>query len=232
MDYLKYSIDAAYIILAVVTVVIFTKRGFVASVFRYGRTVTSAVLAYFFGPRVSEIVYERMVYQGVLEWVTARVNAVLTATAEAINIDGVIDSLPFLVKQFIDADALKEKYGMASGGFENVAAEFSESVAQPLSSMLSNLIAYAAVFFASMLVLFVVFKILNAIFKLPGLNAINRALGMVLGIFAACFLLAAITYILGVLVGIFGSMSTLNQLVETSYLFRLFNNEISIYELF
>ena len=83
-----------------------------------------------------------------------------------------------------------------------------------------------------MLVLLVLFKILDGLSKLPILNGINKTLGAVLGILAACFLLAAITYILGVLVGVFGSTSMLNQLVETSSLFRLFNNEISIYDLF
>ena len=232
MEYLKYAIDGAYVILAIVTVAVFTKRGFIASVFRFGRPITSAILAYFFGPRVSEIIYERFVYRGILGWVSARVEKALTATAEALDIDGVIDSLPFLVKQLIDADALKEKYGMESGGLQIMASEFAETVSHPLASLLSNLLAYAAVYFVAMLVLLVLFKILDGLFKLPILTGINKTLGALLGILAACFLLAAITYILGVLVGVFGSASMLNQLVETSSLFRLFNNEISIYDLF
>lgn len=232
MEYLKYAIDALYIVVAVVTVAVFIKRGFIASVFRFGRTITAGIIVYFFGPCVSDIIYEKLVYQGILEWVTDHVEAFLTSAAEAVNIDGMIDSLPFLVKQLIDTEEIKEKYGVASGGFETVAADFAASASEPISSLISNLLAYTAVFFAAMLVLFVLFKLLDGLFKLSVLNAINKTLGALLGIFAAGLLLAALTYILGVLVGVLGSTSMLNQLVETSRFFRIFHNEISLYELF
>lgn len=232
MEYLRYVIDVLYIVVAVITVAVFIKRGFIESVFRFGRTITAGILAYFFGPRVSDVIYEKLVYRGIFDWVTERVEAFLTSTAEAVNLDGLIDSLPFLVKQLIDAEAIKEKYGVEGGSFDAVASDFAASVSEPISSLLSNLLAYTLVFFAALLVLFLLFKILDGLFKLPILNAINKTLGALLGVLAAALLLAALTYVLGVLVGIFGSTSMLNQLVEASKFFRLFNNEISIFELF
>lgn len=232
MEYLRFVIDALYVILAVVTVIVFTKRGFIDSVFRFGRTIAAGILAYFFGPRLSDFIYEKLIYRGILGLVTEKIEAFLMSTAEAINIEGMIDALPFLVKQLIDADAIKEKYGVTEGNFEEIAADFAASVSQPISSLLSNLIAYVAVFFVALLLLWIVFKILDGLFKLPGLNAINKVLGAILGVIAAGLLLAALTYVLGVLVGVFGSTSMLNQLVEASTFFRVFNNEISIFDLF
>lgn len=232
MEYLQYVIDALYVVLAVITVVVFTKRGFIESVFRSGRMIAAAILAYFFGPRLSAVIYERWIYQGITGWVTEKIEDVLQSTAEAVNVDGMIESLPFLVKQLIDADAIKEKYSVEGSSIEAIAADFSANVSQPLSSLLSNLIAYTVIFLVSLLALWIVFKILDGIFKLPVLNAINKTLGFILGVVAAGLLMAAFTYVLGILVGIFGSTSMLKELVELSHFFRIFNSEISIFELF
>lgn len=232
VEYTKYLIDGIYLILAVVTVIIFTKRGFIESVFRFGRIITAGIVSYFLGPRVSDMIYENLIYDRILIWVTEHVESALTSTAQTMDIEGMIDSLPFLVKQLIDADAIREKYGSTVSNFHDVAVDFAATVSDPISSLLSNLIAYVAVFLVALLVLFILFKILDAIFKLPLLNVINKLLGFFLGLVAAALLLAAITYVLGVLVGIFGSTSMLNHLVEVSTFFRVFNNEISIFDLF
>ena len=149
----------------------------------------------------------------------------------AIDIQGLIDSLPFIVRQLVDREELTARYGDSVEGFDEIAADFAESVASPLSALLSNLIAYVAVFLLSMLALFLAFKLLDGIFKLPVLNAINKMLGCILGVGAAFLLLGAITFLLGLLVGVLGSTSTLKQLIEMSALFRWFSG-LSIFNLF
>ena len=228
---LKYAVDLLYIILAVITVVIFTKRGFIESVFRFGRSITAGLICYFVGPHVSKLIYDKLIYRGIVGFVSEKVEQFLTNAVGSIDVQSMIDGLPFFVRQLVDRESMEEKYGSAVGSFETIAHDFAETVSQPLSSLLSNLLAYVLVFLVSMLALFILFKILDGIFKLPILNAINKTLGFIFGLFATGLLLAAVTFVLGILVGILGSTSTLKQLIEMSQLFRLFN-DLSIFDLF
>ena len=228
---LEYAVDLLYMILAVVTVAIFTKRGFIESVFRFGRSITAGVICYFAGPHVSKLIYDKLIYRGIVDFVSEKVEQFLINAVGSVDVQSLIDGLPFFVKQLVDRESMEAKYGNAVGNFEAVAHDFAETVSQPLASLLSNLIAYVLVFLASMLLLFILFKVLDGIFKLPILNAINKTLGFIFGVLATCLLLAAITFLLGVLVGILGSTSTLKQLIEMSHLFRFFNN-LSIFDLF
>ena len=118
--------------------------------------------------------------------------------------------------------ALEEKYGATIENFGVVADDFAASVATPLANILSNLIAYAAVYLVAMLALWVVFKVLNGIFKLPVLNAINAVLGAILGVVTAILMLAVITWILTFVLGVVGFDSSFSQYVSASHLFTFF----------
>ncbi len=229
--FLTHVIDLVYVILAVITVAVFTKRGFIDSAFRFGRTIFAGIICYLVGPHVSAILYEKWVYGGILSWVSEKVAEFLRAAADSVDVEGMIDSLPFFVRQLTDKEQLVEKYKNTAAGMETLAEDFSRTVSQPLASLLSNLVAYVLVFLMAMLLLFVLFKVLDLIFKLPILNAINKCLGFVLGVFSAGLFLAGFTYILGVLVGVLGSASSLKYLIQVSEMFRFFNR-LSIFNLF
>ncbi len=225
----NYVIDLVYVALAVITLIVFYKRGFIDSVFRFGRVIFAGILAYLIGPSVGEWLKTKYIYGWINDWVSEKVSSFLNNTAGAVDIGGLIDQLPFLVRQLVNKEELVEKY--SGEALENVASDFAQSAAQPLASLLSNLIAYIAVYFLALLVLFLVFKALDLLSKLPVLNAINKILGLIFGAIAAFLLLALVTYILGIFVGIIGSANQLTELVASSRLFRFFNG-ISLFNLF
>lgn len=227
----NYLIDIIYVAVAVTVIAIFTKRGFIESLFRSGRAIVAGLICYLVGPVVSDALYEGWIYDGIFSWVFERVETFLQNTVGAVNVDGMIDSLPLLVRQLVDANTLREKFGVTDGDVQEMAAEFSETAAKPLASLLSNLLAYVLVFLAAMLLLLILFKILDAIFKMPILNAINHTLGFILGASAAFLLLAVVTYLAGLVAGVFGSTDILNGLREMSFCFRWFD-DLSIFSLF
>ena len=230
MEYLKYIVDALYVVLAVVTMVIFVKRGFLESAFRFGRTIAAAVICFLAGPHVSKLIYDKWIYPGIFEWATEKVEIFLSSTVGAIDVNGMIDALPFFIRQLVDREAVTAKYGITAD-MHAKAQDFAATAASPLSSLLSNLIAYVSVFLLSVVLLFLLFKLLNGLSRLPVLNAINKTLGFLLGLLATCLLLAAFTYLLGLLLGVLGSTSMLKKLIERSPTFRFFN-DISIFNLF
>lgn len=219
---MKYLVDAIYLLIAAIVVIIFAKRGFFESVFRFGRHIAAGLISYFVGPTVSGFISSKWIYDGIFNVVSRNVEMFLVNTAESFDLASLVDSLPFLVRQFVDPAVLEEKYGAVIDNFGTVADDFAASVATPLASILSNLIAYVAVYFAAMLLLWVVFKVLNGIFKLPILNVINSVLGAILGVVTAILLLAVLTWILSFMSGVIGFDSPFSQYVGESRLFAFF----------
>ena len=219
---MQYLVDAIYLLIAVIVIVVFAKRGFFESVFRFGRHIAAGLISYFVGPTVSAFISSKWIYNGIFNVVSNSVEAFLVNTAESFDLASLVDSLPFLVKQFVDPAALEEKYGAVIENFGVVADDFAASVATPLSNILSNLIAYAIVYVAALLVLWVVFKILNGVFKLPVLKTVNGVLGALLGVVTSILVLAVLTWILTFVLGIVGFETPFAQYVGSSRLFTFF----------
>ena len=220
---INYIIDMAYAVIVLITVVVFVKRGFIESVFKYGKTLFAGVIAYAVGPVVSKLIYEKYVYNGIYSWVLGKVNALLGSTVDKVDVDTLSEHLPVIVQQFIRPEDIKSVYGETVTTIEVSAQSFSSSVSVPLSSVISNMIGYVLVFLAAVLLLSICGKLLDFLFKLPVLKTVNSILGLLLGIGAAFLLLSAITYGISVLIGFFGDILSLQTLSENSYMFGFFD---------
>lgn len=229
---LSYALDIFYILAAVFVVIFFTAKGFVACISRFGRYIGAAILTYVFGPILSGFLYEKWIFPWIFRPVTERIAKFLHNTMGAIDMDGLVDSLPLLVRKFANADALMEKYGAAVDNIDSFSSELSGMVSAPPASLLSNLLAYVAVFLVSVLLLSVLFFLLEKLFcGIPALNAVNRFFGFLLGLLAAFLVLAVITWLLGVLISLFASGGHLAALAERSYIFGYFK-ELNFFNLF
>ncbi len=229
---LNYAVDIFYILTALIIVILFAYRGFFSSIFHFGRYIAAAILTYSFGPVLSRFLYQKWIFSWIAVPVAQRVENFLNNTVGRVDIEGLVESLPALVKKFADTDALSAKYGAAVDSFHTVAEDFSATVASPLASLISNVLAYLAVFFVSVLLLKLLFFLLDKFFdSIPLLNAINHILGTLLGVLAAFLALAGITWLLGVLIGLLGGNEWLASLAERSRLFGFFQN-LNFFNLF
>lgn len=219
---LSYIIDALYIIVAVVTIAIFTKRGFLISLYKCGRTIMAAVIAYSVGPMVGERLYDSFFYERIFSWTQGKIETIVSSAAGALNLEELIDQLPLLVKQLADVDALKQEYNISADGIRGAAKDIAAAIARPVASLISDVVAHIAVFFLALLALFIVFKLLNGIFKLPGLNIVNRIFGFLLGVFTACLFLMCATFVIDIVVNLVASPETI-EAVESASLFRMFS---------
>lgn len=229
---INYAVDIFYILVALLTVILFAYRGFFSSVFHFGRYIAAAIITYSAGPILSRFLYSKWIFSWISVPVAEKVENFLNNTIGSVNIEELVEALPALVKKFADVEALSAKYGAAVDSFHTVAEEFSATVASPLASLISNVLAYAAIFFVSVLLLKLVFFLLDKFFdSIPLLNAINHFLGTILGVLAAFLALAGITWLLGVLISLFGNSEGLRSLAEHSRLFGFFQN-LNFFNLF
>ena len=219
----KYIVDLAYLLILIITVAIYTKRGFVESVFKHGRRLFAGIIAYAFGPAVSAVVYDNFMFNRIYYWVWDKMQVILHAAEEYLDVGSLIDGLPFAVKQFINPEEIKSIYGETMANIDKSAQSFAETVSSPLANVLSNMIAYVLVFLVALLVLFVFGKLLDLIVNLPILRTINRILGFLTGAGAAFLLLAAVTYVISFIIGLFGDVLSLQSLTEVSDFYNFFH---------
>ena len=227
----NYVLDVIYVLAALAVVVLFAKRGFFSSVFHFGRYIAAAILTYIFAPMLSSFLYRKWIFRWIAVPVSERVENFLNNTVGSVDMDGLVNSLPRLVKRFADTDALKEKYGATVEGLGDAAWSFSETVSSPIATLLSNIVSYVAVFFLSILLLKLAFFFLNRFFtSVPLLKQTNRFLGALLGVLAAFLLLAGVTWVLGALIGLFGRGEWLAAL-SRGRMFGFFQN-LNFFNLF
>ncbi len=218
----RIIVDIIYVAIAAITVAIYVKRGFFESVFRFGKYIAAIVISYFVGPFFGNLICTKFMHRALANAVENSVLSFLDSTAGAVDIDALIDSLPLLIRRFIDVGQTKANYGSAVSNFDEVAADFSKSVTKPIAVVISDAIAYILVFFAALFVLWVIVKLLNKIFEARGLNVINGVLGGLFGILTAILLMIVLTWILNLILAIVGFDSKIAEYVRASGIYSFF----------
>ena len=231
MFLLEYAIDILYLIAIVVIIAVFAKRGFIQSLFKYGKSIVAVIAALSFGPSVGNIIFDKFVFDRVNNWVIDKSNAALSAAAGTLEVNQLIEELPFLVKQFVSPDKIKSEYGETVSTVGESIPDFAESLATPIANVVSNLLAYILVFICAIIVLWLLGKLLDLITRLPIVGGVNTFLGALLGAIAAFLVLSLVTYVISLIIGLVGNVETLESMAESSYLFGLFSR-IKIFNLF
>ena len=199
-------VDILLLSVAIANVILFTKTGFLQSVFKYGRKIIAIILTFTLGPLVGKLLYKAFVYGWIYGWVEPKV-------ADGVNS---VNELPFLVRQFF------------SGNVDWTATtdKISETIASPVAGVISNVFGYILVFVVSLLLLMLIPPFLDLITKLPIVNGVNTFFSIVLGLIASFFLLALITLLLGVIIKLFAGNSSFAKIVFDSWIIKFFNSVI------
>lgn len=196
-------IDILLIVIAVINVIVFTKRGFLQSVFKSGRKIIAVILAVLLGSTVGKFFYDLFVYNGIYGWIEPKVIACA----------GKIEELPFIVRAFIPAGA--DAVGAPT--------RLSETLASSVAGVISDIIGYILVFIAALLLLKLIKPLIDLITKIPIVHGVNAVLGFALGIVASFFLLMLLTFLLGGAVKLFAGNTEFAGAVSDSWIFEFFN---------
>lgn len=196
-------IDILLIVIAVINVIVFTKRGFLQSVFKSGRKIIAIILAVFLGSTVGKFFYDLFVYNGIYGWIEPKVIACA----------GKIEELPFIVRAFIPAGA--DAVGAPT--------RLSETLASSVAGVISDIIGYILVFIAALLLLKLIKPLIDLITKIPIVHGVNAVLGFALGIVASFFLLMLLTFLLGGAVKLFAGGTAFASAVSDSWMVEFFN---------
>lgn len=219
----NYIIDIAYILIAIAILAIFTNKGLIGSVLKFGKTGIALVLAFAFGPMLGEFFYNKWFYNAIYGGVLSKIDSVLDGAVSGIDIKTIFESFPRILRCFINEVNLEKRFNNGVENFSEIADELAVSVSSPLAEILSNFLAYIAIFTVAGLFL-VLFGnlIMSLVKKIPVVNKIDKVLGFLFGVLFAFIFLSLATFLLGIIVSLLGGNATFEEIVSGSYLFEFF----------
>lgn len=191
-----FLMDAIIVAAFVITVAIFTYRGLAKSAMGFLVILASFIVCKIFGGPVGNWINTTFIFDGIASSVNALLSNTVGDTVGSINGAELFENIPNAIKNILDfagADMASIEDYMVNfrGNVEEGLAEMSRTIAAPIASAISTVIAYLILFVGS----FIAFKLLSIVLlkvlEIPVLSAINRIGGCILGIvsgFIFCWL--------------------------------------------
>ena len=209
---MKYFLDISLVLLILVTVFSCWKKGFIRSVFGVAKIVVASVLTYMLGGYVSDKMAEYWLDEKITGYVSDKLFAMFDAGAQTFDLSKVFDHISdsartMLEKLNVDVSALAEEYASHTTASSEELRILADRIAQPVSTVLSNILGYSVVFLVLMLSLSILGYLLGKATDLPVIHAFDRTLGLALGVVSALFYASVYTLLV---------FAVLN-LISTSY---------------
>ena len=190
-------------------------RGFMKSILGLGRLVLSLVITILFGSVFAGWIDETFINPPVFEAVFKKfsdIAADVTASAEG-GIDALVEKIPNAFRGYLDLESVDP-----TAEINALAEEWSHTVADGISRVISLILGFILLFVISFVVLTVVIFIVSKLAKLPAIKTVDKLLGLVVGIFSGAVAVIIISIILGAILGLVGQ----GEVVEGSFMLRLF----------
>lgn len=195
-----YILDAVILVIAAIIVIRSYKLGLIRSIMSLIKGIASFIAAYAFTPTVKEFIMDRFMLSSISSSIKSTLLSLSSNSDGTYNLSKTFSEMPDALKQIVDryganGQQLTDMCKDVTTGNEEFVGKVSDLIATPVAEALSAIIAFVAIFIAAMLVLTIVTFLLDSVFKLPVLKAVNKTAGLVFGIIKAllfAFIIASI----------------------------------------
>jgi len=183
-------LDLIVIVTAVVILVSGVRRGFVKSVMSLITTLAAFFAAWFLTPPVSLFLDERFFSGAISSSVEKTLRSLLTSNGEGYDLSKLFEDSPdgfsSLLDSFgVDRAALAADYGGNTAAGDSVISAMADTIAAPVSSLVSKVVAFIGIFLIALLLLILLTAIIDLFAKLPVIRGANRLLGFIFGVLMA-----------------------------------------------
>lgn len=187
---MEMVLNFAPIVILLFFAILFAARGFLRSILSFGKTLLSAIAAFFLGPLVSSALAQGFVGNGITNFVYDKILKLYGGAVETLDLSSVFERIntdfAWIKKFGADISGLEAKYGELTSISDEQLLEFSRNIANPVVNAVSNVLGYVGVFVVAFLlciVLTFVFKGLTELLdKVPVAGKLNHWLGLALGV--------------------------------------------------
>ena len=207
IDIIIVAVMAACIIGAV-------KNGFIVTLFKMLSAIVALVIAFVFCGQLGAFFYDSFAYSMTYDYISEFIGDVVANPSAIIDADAVISGLPEGVRSAVDLLGI-DVADMIDGAV-GVPSEIAELLSTEIATVISNVLAFVALFFGSLIVLFVVRLILDGISKLPVLNGANKFLGLLIGAVEALVIGMVIANVAATLCSAYGAINESFEFVKVA----------------
>lgn len=209
--------DIIIIAILLVNVIAGAKKGFVYTAYRFLRLIISFIAAYFFAKPLAEIIKTTPIHSSLSKslegslsnYIDNAVSGVVHGSAENISehIQASDSGIGALLKAFgRSPEEIAAEYSrLMEQKAETAAEDLKQFIITPVTDAITIAISFILIFAISLLVLYLVMKLLNLVAEAPVINVLNRLLGGVAGAIAAIIQIFVISIILDALLPLAGS---------------------------
>lgn len=216
--------DVAVVAIFAFCVIFAYKRGFMKSSYTIISLIATIALVFVFRAPFEEFIEQSALGQNIRKNITLQVGKTAEEQAEGADTAEVSESMGF--PKFLQ-DSIQKQAGAAADS----AADFVNSVSQSVTTSIIQLIAVVLLFVIIRIAVFIVLKVLDALFKLPVLNFVNKTAGILVGILNALLLI----YIISAAILLFAPVDKLTQVqdaMEHTYIAHYFYDNNILMKLF
>ena len=219
---MNYIPDLILILVITLIIAFSMKKGFISISKSIVALILTCVFMSSMQPTVLTFLKDSAIGSGIEEKVSENISSVYekkdfskeTKTTDQYTSEKICESLGF--PEFVE-NSIKSTVS----GLREVEKNVLDVVADSVTAMILNVLSLILLFLLVRLVVFVLVKLLEVIFELPGLKAINKTLGAILGIVNALL----IVYIVCAAVSLFApadSRIVIEETVNKTFLLKYF----------
>lgn len=219
---MSFVLDGAILLIIFLTIYIYYKRGFVKAVLGFGKTLFAFVSALLFGKSAGTFLAEKYFDEKLTDMVYNKLSEYAVADGASLA-EKIPSSLRLLAEQ---CGANVEEIISNAGHDGEWLHDVSASIALPISSVISHLIGYVAVFVAAYLVFLLGAFILESVVELPILRTVNRFLGICLGCLCAIMFVSLFVFIVKAIIYYIvasGDKEAAIEVINNTHLFKFFS---------
>lgn len=173
------------------------KKGFIKSLLGLGVSVIAVAITMNTYPIAANWLRDTVIYEQLTEKLNGKIQEYLANGTNNDNVSQLFSDAPSQLNDILssfgfDSQKALDKFNeFADKGTDAALKGLADYIVEPAAKTLSNAVAIIVVFLLSVLLLTLVIRILDLIFKLPVLNFANRLGGLIVGL-AAAFIVSSI----------------------------------------
>ncbi len=207
------AIDIILVVVMAAVVFRAAHRGFIVTLFSLLSTVAAILVAVLFYKELGAYFYDAFVFETVAPYIGDLAKQAIAEAGGAVDVPALIAELPQGLRSAIellgvDLSELIQRAAESTAMNANTFSEMADSFAASLAAAIANVIAYAVLFFGSLILLKLVCLVLDKLAKLPVLNGTNKLLGFALGALEALVLGIVMAHVSATLCSAYGAMRT------------------------
>jgi uncharacterized membrane protein required for colicin V production len=224
---MNFVIDLLLVAICFFIIFYSAKRGFVRSVMGFGSKIAALVVAYTFTPTVSAYIKARYLLGPLSESIASSIKSSVTTPA-GYDFTNLAEKVPNVIERYlVSSEDLEAKIEAMQKTGDEALRYVSESIADKVSGMIATALAFIGLFVLTCAALWIVTRIVDAVFKLPVLRTANTVLGVAFGVCSAVLITVVYCSVIPVVISALGAVAPKyfgEDVIEKTMIVRFFAN--------